>query len=70
VAFITILFTVKSVWVQEVVEQVQAVVGSILSRLCANPLHGPRILLLLGRLLPPGHVTAIHVRPISTARYF
>lgn len=43
------------------VEQVQAVVGGILTRLCANPLHGPRILLLLARLLPPGHVTAIQV---------
>ena len=46
---------------QEKVETVQAVVATILSRLCGNPLHGPRVILLLGRLLPPGLVTAIQV---------
>lgn len=40
---------------------VQAVVATNLSRLAANPLHGPRVLLLMKRLLPPGMITAIQV---------
>ena len=46
---------------QERERQVQAVVATILSRVCAEPLHGPRVVLLLKRLLPPGHVIAIQV---------
>ena len=41
----------------------QAVVATVLSRMCAEPLHGPRVVLLIKRLLPPGHVTAIQVAP-------
>lgn len=47
--------------VQERERQVQAVVATILSRMCAEPLHGPRIVLLLQKLLPPSHITAIQV---------
>ncbi len=39
----------------------RAAVATLLSQLTKQPLHGPRILLLLNRLLPPGLVTAIEV---------
>ena len=35
---------------------------AVMGRLVAHPLHGPRVLLLLGKLLPPGLVAAIQVR--------
>lgn len=37
-------------------------VATLLGQLTKQPLHGPRISLLLGRLLPPGLVAAIEVR--------
>ena len=39
----------------------RAAVATLLSQLTKQPLHGPRIVLLLNRLLPPGLVTAIEV---------
>ena len=36
----------------------------LLSRLMRQALHGPRVALLLSRLLPPGLITAIHVRSV------
>lgn len=44
--------------------QESAKIGSaaVLARLAAHPLHGPRVLLWLGKLLPPGLVAAIQVR--------
>ena len=47
--------------VQETVETVQAVTATILSKMMGQPLHGPRVVLFLGRLLPPGLVAAIQV---------
>ncbi|KAK9822709.1 hypothetical protein WJX81_005943 [Elliptochloris bilobata] len=38
---------------------VRAAIASLLGRLAAQPLHGPRVALLLGRLLPPGLVAAL-----------
>ena len=35
--------------------------ATLLSQLTKQPLHGPRIVLLLHRLLPPGLVAAIEV---------
>ena len=35
--------------------------ATLLSQLTKQPLHGPRIMLLLHRLLPPGLVAAIEV---------
>lgn len=46
---------------QEAAETVRAAVATLLSQLTKQPLHGPRIVLLLNRLLPPGLVTAIEV---------
>lgn len=40
----------------------RAAIASLLGRLAAQPLHGPRVALLLGRLLPPGLVAALLVR--------
>ena len=40
----------------------RAATASLLGRLAAQPLHGPRVALLLGRLLPPGLVAALLVR--------
>ena len=48
---------------QEAAEQIQTAVATLLGRLCAQPLHGPRVVLLLSRLLPPGLVAAIQVYP-------
>ena len=39
----------------------RAAVATLLSQLAKQPLHGPRFVLLLNRLLPPGLVTAIEV---------
>lgn len=39
----------------------KAACGNLLGSLMAQPLHGPRVLLLCGRLLPPGLVSAIQV---------
>ncbi len=39
----------------------RAAVATLLGQLMAQPLHGPRITLLLSRLLPPGLVAAIQV---------
>ena len=36
----------------------------LLSRLMRQALHGPRVALILSRLLPPGLITAIHVRSV------
>jgi hypothetical protein len=41
---------------------VRAATASLLGRLAGQPLHGPRVALLLGRLLPPGLVAALLVR--------
>ena len=46
---------------QEAAETVRAAVATLLSQLAKQPLHGPRIVLLLNRLLPPGLVSAIEV---------
>ncbi len=46
---------------QEAAETVRAAVATLLSQLTKQPLHGPRIVLLLHRLLPPGLVAAIEV---------
>jgi len=46
---------------QEASETVRAAVATLLSQLMAQPLHGPRVTLLLSRLLPPGLVAAIQV---------
>lgn len=46
---------------KEAAETVRAAVATLLSQLTKQPLHGPRIVLLLNRLLPPGLVTAIEV---------
>ena len=46
---------------QEAAETVRAAVATLLSQLTKQPLHGPRIVLLLNRLLPPGLVAAIEV---------
>lgn len=40
----------------------RAAVATLLGQLIAQPLHGPRVTLLLSRLLPPGLVGAIQVR--------
>ena len=40
---------------------VRAAVATLLGQLAKQPLHGPRVALLLGRLLPPGLVAAIQV---------
>ena len=42
----------------------------LLSRLMRQALHGPRVALFLSRLLPPGLITAIHVRPYITDGVF
>ena len=39
----------------------RAAVATLLGQLMKQPLHGPRITLLLSRLLPPGLVAAIQV---------
>ena len=39
----------------------RAAVATLLGQLMAQPLHGPRVSLLLSRLLPPGLVAAIQV---------
>ena len=39
----------------------RAAVATLLGQLMAQPLHGPRVSLLLSRLLPPGLVSAIQV---------
>ena len=41
----------------------QAATASLLGRLVAQPLHGPRVQLLLGRLLPAGLAAAIRDGP-------
>ncbi len=46
---------------QEASEKVRAAVATLLGQLMGQPLHGPRITLLLSRLLPPGLVAAIQV---------
>ena len=46
---------------QEAAETVRAAVATLLSQLSKQPLHGPRTVLLLNRLLPPGLVAAIEV---------
>ena len=46
---------------QEAAETVRAAVSTLLSQLTKQPLHGPRIVLLLNRLLPPGLIAAIEV---------
>ena len=38
-------------------------VATLLGLLAKQPLHGPRVLLLLHKLLPPGLVGAIQVLP-------
>jgi DnaJ family protein C protein 13 len=43
---------------------VRAAVATLLGQLAKQPLHGPRVALLLGRLLPPGLVAAIQARPL------
>ena len=53
---------------QEAAEQVRTAVATLLGRLCAQPLHGPRVVLLLSRLLPPGLVAAIQVYPHACAQ--
>ena len=42
---------------------VHAAVATLLAQLMKQPLHGPRVALLLARLLPPGLVAAIQVHP-------
>ncbi len=41
--------------------------ASLLGRLMAQPLHGPRVALLVGRALPPGLVAALADGPGDAA---
>ena len=41
--------------------------ASLLGRLMAQPLHGPRVALLAGRVLPPGLVAALADGPSDAA---
>ena len=41
--------------------------ASLLGRLMAQPLHGPRVALLVGRVLPPGLVAALADGPGDAA---
>lgn len=49
--------------VQETWQTLQAATASLLGRLAGQPLHGPRVMLLLGKLLPPGLAAAIRDGP-------
>ncbi|KAK9915634.1 hypothetical protein WJX75_001835 [Coccomyxa subellipsoidea] len=51
----------------EASETVRAAVATLLGQLMAQPLHGPRVSLLLSRLLPPGLVSAIQEGPGEAA---
>lgn len=42
-------------------------VAAVFARLAAHPLHGPRVVLWLGKLLPPGLVASLQDGPPSTA---
>ncbi|KAK9809260.1 hypothetical protein WJX72_012293 [[Myrmecia] bisecta] len=52
---------------KEAADTVRAAAASLAGRLMAQPLHGPRVVLLLGRLLPPGLVAAIQDGPGEAA---
>jgi len=46
---------------------VRSATASLLGRLMAQPLHGPRVALLVGRALPPGLVAALADGPGDAA---
>lgn len=48
---------------QETQQTLQAATASLLGRFAAQPLHGPRVMLLLNKLLPPGLAAAVRDGP-------
>lgn len=50
-----------------VMETGRVAAASLLARLLAQPLHGPRVGLILGKMLPPGLVALIQVGSVRGA---
>mgnify|MGYP001096347663 CR=1 FL=1 len=46
---------------RSVLETGRVAAASLLGRMLAQPLHGPRVALILGKMLPPGLVALIQV---------
>jgi DnaJ family protein C protein 13 len=58
----------RAAWyLQESQDQILVACASLLSRLMAQPLHGPRVRLLLSHLLPEGLVAAVADGPAEAA---
>lgn len=60
-------FTVDNDQERGLFETCQVITATLLSRLMVQSLHGQRVALLLGRLLPPGLVAAVHDGPGEVA---
>ena len=62
-----LLYKRESVPAQETQQTLQAATASLLGRFAAQPLHGPRVMLLLNKLLPPGLAAAVRDGPGALA---